>query len=1294
MKKSIFLFFAAILCAFSMNVQATDLKGGEVVLLQPSTNWKKDGARFAVYFFNDATSKNSWVSMKAVEGESGIYYAIAPSGTWQKLIFCRMNPANNTNDWGNKWNQSGNCTWKNDKSLLTVGSNSWDNFTGTWSVKKVTSEGKLAASSANVSENEAVTLTPSLTTNTAINTIQSTEYTINPATGASVSGNTFTATAAGTYTVTATIKYRLNGYASTSFESTATATTTITVASAAEPKHDVKVTWTDGTKELQSSQTLSVGESTGYPVEAPEFKDYTFSGWTLGSGVQSADENANPISITTKASGEYTLVANYDYIEPVIKTIYCKMEYSWWTQASAAISAFISGTYGESATSLGTLMTLAPLESNVWKIDIDVARYQKVKFIRVKSDGSEDWGARTGLVEIPTDDKNLYTITQSSEKWSGECSGTWGVYEAPATAPKRYITGTKELVGGEGWKANEIEMTYDNATSIYSHTFTGLATGVSYALKVTTGGWNSGDTNWGYDAVKNPAEGVVNSDGNVGFQLATAGDVTVTFDGAKITVSTTGTFYIPKTYEYYIAGDESMTGYNWNPSGLGIEDTDADGIYSHEFTNLAAGTYQFRITNGSWSNTWGWSDVENKEFAELSAGDDNNNIKLTLTAAKTVTVNYNKTTKKISLDGLTPLIKQNLKYTVTVPKGTTKCYLVGLGDWNNFREMTQDPGNNRIFTLTVNDVYITDEYKYSASKNWDNAEVDVNNNDTGNRKWSESDVVVKWKGIDLVPEALTYTVTVPAGTEECYIAGTMNNWEFAAMEKSTTTPNTFTIDIANANEAHEYKYACKKNWDYAEVNADGSSVSNRTYSANDVVAKWGYPTYTVAGDNRIVFGEEWKETLTDNDMVDQGDGTYKWTKSKIALKKNTEIKFQVVKNHSWENKWPNDPWVINTISKDGYYTITIIFKESDQSITATANWTGEAPFKDFSNQPATLYFHPSFHWTSDNAEFAAYFYNEGFGADAEPTWADMTDSDGDGVYEVANAKQHEYVIICRMNPDRTENKWDDAVSWNKIETGITIPNTAGDLNTCIAFWKNCQGDVPTSECTWVAPTPLTDKNWSAFVSAYAGKTINAVIERSFKSGQYHTLCLPFDIPTNWLGEGTKAYQLTSIVANNTGDKLSLNATLWNTIVAGQPYIIVPVKGSEYEHVIINNVTVKNASAGTNVASGDGYKATLKAVTATGGKTNGSTEYYVGANDGKLYNAETNKLGLRAIIELTTTTGQPLPAKVRAYVAAGENVETGVEDIITTDAPVKVIENGQLIIIRDGVKYNVQGQLVK
>ena len=542
--------------------------------------------------------------------------------------------------------------------------------------------------------------------------------------------------------------------------------------------------------------------------------------------------------------------------------------------------------------------------------------------------------------------------------------------------------------------------------------------------------------------------------------------------------------------------------------------------------------------------------------------------------------------------------------------------------------------------------------------------------------------------------SLTFNVTVPPGTEACYICG---EWDWSSFKEMTKVDAThYTLKVAGAEKTHKYKYACQASWDYVEKKADGSELdSDRTWTENDVVEKWGFPTYTVAGDSEAAFGTTWNPSNTANDMTLES-GLYKWTKTNVALYKNTVIKFQVVKNHDWsQGQWPgsgNDWELKDGITADGLYTITITFKEADKTINATATKTGDIVTKDFSNQPATLYFHPSFHWTSDAAQFAAYFYNNGPGADAEPTWANMTDGDGDGIYEVTNAKQHEYVIICRMNPDRTENKWDDEVMWNQIEHGITIPNTAGDLNTCIAFWTNCQGDVPNSECTWVAPTPLTDKNWSAFVAAYNGKKINAVVERSFKSGQYHTLCLPFDIPTNWLGEGTEAYQLTSIVANNTGDKLSLNATKWNTIVAGQPYIIVPVKGSEYEHVIINNVTVKNASAGTNVASGDGYKATLKAVTATDGtETNGSTEYYVGANDGKLYNTKTNKLGLRAIIELTTTGGLPLPPKVRAFVAAGENVETGVDNIVTTDAPVKVIENGQLIIIREGVKYNVQGQ---
>ena len=623
------------------------------------------------------------------------------------------------------------------------------------------------------------------------------------------------------------------------------------------------------------------------------------------------------------------------------------------------------------------------------------------------------------------------------------------------------------------------------------------------------------------------------------------------------------------------------------------------------------------------------------------------------------------------------------KYTIkNVPEGTSvNVIFVNGADWSN-------NGNQ-----TANITGITEDKCFQISAKTKDGE-------------GKCTATVVECGATIEPEgsnSLTFNVTVPAGTEACYICG---EWDWSSFKEMTKVDAThYTLKVAGAEKTHKYKYACQASWDYVEKKADGNELDgDRTWTASDVVAAWGKPTYTVAGDSEAAFGTTWDPSNTANDMTLES-GLYKWTKTNVALYKNTVIKFQVVKNHDWgQGQWPgnNNDWELKDgITADGLYTITITFNEITKEIQATATKTGDIVTKDFSNQPATLYFHPSFHWTSDHAQFAAYFYNNGPGADATPTWVNMTDGNGDGIYEVANAKQHEYVIICRMNPSRTENRWnqegdEDAKKpvWNQIQHGITIPNAAGDLNTCLAFWTNCQGDVPTSECTWVAPTPLTDANWSTFVSAYAsaGKTINAVVERSFKSGQYHTLCLPFDIPTNWLGNGTEAYQLTSIVANNTGDKLSLKATKWNTIIAGQPYIIKPVKGDEYEHVIINGVTVKNVSAGTNVASGDGYKATLKAVTATDGtQTNGSTEYYVGANDGKLYNAQTNKLGLRAIIELTTIGGQPLPAKVRAYVAAEENEATGFENIVAPEGQaVKVIENGQLIIIRGNEKFNAQG----
>ena len=97
--------------------------------LRPNSNWKQDGARFAVYAFGNG---DHWYSMSAVDGEDGLWSAEI-SSSYPSVIFCRMNPATTDNNWNNKWNQTGDLTVPSDKNLFTLEEGVWDSATTTWS---------------------------------------------------------------------------------------------------------------------------------------------------------------------------------------------------------------------------------------------------------------------------------------------------------------------------------------------------------------------------------------------------------------------------------------------------------------------------------------------------------------------------------------------------------------------------------------------------------------------------------------------------------------------------------------------------------------------------------------------------------------------------------------------------------------------------------------------------------------------------------------------------------------------------------------------------------------------------------------------------------------------------------------------------------------------------------------------------------------------------------------------------------------------------------------------------------
>lgn len=106
--------------------------------------------------------------------------------------------------------------------------------------------------------------------------------------------------------------------------------------------------------------------------------------------------------------------------------------------------------------------------------------------------------------------------------------------------------------------------------------------------------------------------------------------------------------------------------------------------------------------------------------------------------------------------------------------------------------------------------------------------------------------------------------------------------------------------------------------------------------------------------------------------------------------------------------------------------------------------------------PEILYLTPNSNWTQANARFAAYFFGNG------EKWVDMTDGDGDGIYEVEVPSGYPNVIFCRMNPSASANNWNN--KWN--QTGdLTIPTDGKNLFTIPS------GSWDGATTTWSIYTP-------------------------------------------------------------------------------------------------------------------------------------------------------------------------------------------------------------------------------
>lgn len=200
-------------------------------------------------------------------------------------------------------------------------------------------------------------------------------------------------------------------------------------------------------------------------------------------------------------------------------------------------------------------------------------------------------------------------------------------------------------------------------------------------------------------------------------------------------------------------------------------------------------------------------------------------------------------------------------------------------------------------------------------------------------------------------------------------------------------------------------------------------------------------------------------------------------------------------------------------------------------------------------------------------------------------------------------------------------------------------------------------------------------------------------EMTVANGIWNTIALPFSMTANQIantfGAGTRVAKLQSTSTVASQNAINLVFAYVNEIEAGTPYIILPTETGN--GAIIESVTINTTENPVVIAGQVTMHPVLKTISYNYG--NGDPIKFFLSADGDLhYNEASNSIkALRAYFTFDNVTSIAAAAQVRARVVFNENVETGMDNLINENAPLKVIENGQLIIIRDGVKYNIQGQ---
>ncbi len=219
---------------------------------------------------------------------------------------------------------------------------------------------------------------------------------------------------------------------------------------------------------------------------------------------------------------------------------------------------------------------------------------------------------------------------------------------------------------------------------------------------------------------------------------------------------------------------------------------------------------------------------------------------------------------------------------------------------------------------------------------------------------------------------------------------------------------------------------------------------------------------------------------------------------------------------------------------------------------------------------------------------------------------------------------------------------------------------------------------------------LSENNTNTAIGTYSGQMVDVNLTRSLTSSQFNTFCLPFALDDDRLQELFGAgYDLEEFVSSSLeGDVLSLEFSKVTSLEAGKPYLLQPsvdVANPSFEGVTIAVTAPVDQTSDANIS----FHGTFAPTELAGGNKN---LLFLGAGNELFWPDATGNLkAFRAYFEVKG--GAAKVAKRARIVQKGEQTQA-IDLVENPNAAHKRIIDGQLVIEKNGMLFNAQGQMVK